>query len=252
MNDAPDGSETISQDIRGPGRIEMEDVAPVLSQEGGEVDGGPSQARGSMDNSEEEEEEKYGLFRNEAAKSIWHYIKDVMFGKPETGKVDVLEDCETSILLLARVDAWIMTNIECTRCEGGRGGGRQRKFLENFERMLPIAVYQLTRELYKYVEEWEASDLENPEVETGPVGIEEDVLEERKRVVFCKTYNACVAIEVPTVNKTYLALKADWFKKYVGEELGIVHDCYIAQFDKDYTELNHVNLTDRYGGLILP
>ena len=63
-----------------------------------------------------------------------------------------------------------------------------------------------------------------------------------KQTVFSKTYKACVPVFVPTVNRAYLSIRHDWFSEFIGDEVGIVYDCYIAEFTEDYKELNKISL----------
>lgn len=62
--------------------------------------------------------------------------------------------------------------------------------------------------------------------------------------MFGKEYNACVLVHVPTLNKTYLAIRSDWFKSYVGDELGRIYDCYIGQFNEDYSGLQMITASE--------
>lgn len=62
----------------------------------------------------------------------------------------------------------------------------------------------------------------------GNIRVHADILVEEQ---FCATsdqviYNRFV---VPSTKETHLALNADLFKKYVGDALGIVNDCYVVK-----------------------
>ena len=191
----------------------------------------------------EEEEETYGLFRNEAAKNVWEQF--MAMSEPRTSTEDEEggggeeEVPESSILQLARMDAWIMTVLECLEANEKRGGKRQKQYMDTFQKFLPIAMGQLSEALYHWVDEWEPADLEMPlsefDVDTVPSPAE------AKDKVFSKTYRACIPVYVPTANCAYLSIRSEWFTKYVGKELGKVYDCYIGEFSTDYSELKKLS-----------
>ena len=56
-------------------------------------------------------------------------------------------------------------------------------------------------------------------------------------------------VYVPETGHTYLAIQEEWFKKYVGEELGKIYDCYIAVFSDAYKQLKKLGSVgqDKYG-----
>ena len=76
-----------------------------------------------------EEEEKYGLFRNESAKTVWAQFKNVKKGQSSVTLVAQVvgeeegekETPESTILQLARLDAWVMTVLKCMVAEETRG-----------------------------------------------------------------------------------------------------------------------------------
>jgi hypothetical protein len=188
-----------------------------------------------------EPEEYHRLFRNDVSRTVWKSFKAAIshkragFESDDEGE----DEMECSILLLARLDAWIMTVVHCFGCEGKRGGQRQRIYIETFEKFLPIATSQLTKGIYQFVEKWEPEDLEVPDAQSSVL---EGVFstEGMLREVFSKTYNACVPVYVPGIKRTYIAVKTEWFMEYVGKELGHVKDCYIAEFDETYKELKAI------------
>jgi len=201
-----------------------------------------------------EEEEKYGLFRNESAKTVWAQFKNVKKGQSSVTLVAQVvgeeegekETPESTILQLARLDAWVMTVLKCMVAEETRGGHRQREYIDTFKELLPIAMGQLSGELYDWVEAWEPEDLTTTTAEDVDGGLS---VGERKKEVFNKEYQACVPVYVPETGLTYLAIQEEWFRKYVGEELGKIYDCYIAVFSDDYNQLKKLGSVgqDKYG-----
>ena len=230
-------SETVSEDVRATERDELS--VGVESPGMGGTDGGV----------EMEYEENFSLFRNEAAREVWQSVRAVMFGKKceDDGDEKKEDETESTILLLARVDAWIMTVLDCLAAEddGCRGGARQRKYVETYEKFLPLAMEQLTEQLYKFVKEWEPEDLE---VEKISVFEDEENMETAEEKAFKKKYGACVAVHVPSIQKAYLAIEHSWFTEYVEADLGIVHDCYIAEFTENFSALKPVAMAKPMAG----
>ena len=72
---------------------------------------------------------------------------------------------------------------------------------------------------------------------------------EKKEKVFNMEYQACVPVYVPEPGQTYIAIQEKWFRKYVGEELGKIYDCYIAVFSDDHNQLKKLGSVgqDKYG-----
>lgn len=64
---------------------------------------------GNEDDDEDETEEKYGLLRNAAVKSVQAEYSTIMKGKKREGDDEDREIFESKILYLAKLDAWIMT-----------------------------------------------------------------------------------------------------------------------------------------------
>ena len=83
------------------------------------------------------------------------------------------EKPESTILQLARLDAWVMTVLKCRVAEETRVGKRQREYIETFKELLPIAMGQLSGELYDWVEAWEPEDLVTSTTEDVDVGLSE-------------------------------------------------------------------------------
>ena len=144
---------------------------------------------------------------------------------------------ETSILLLARLDAWIMTVLVCSTTEGLKGGLRQKVYNETFEKYLSLATSQIIKSLYMFVQNWEPEDLKFAPLAPSDSTTTDDGDGRDLDSIFQKTYEACVPVYIPSLDKAYLAIKADWFSQYVGNDIGIVHDCYIGQFSSDFKTL---------------
>ena len=127
------------------------------------------------------------------------------------------ETPESTVLQLARMDAWMMTVRKCMVAEETRGGKRQRKYIDTFKELLPIAMGQLAGALYDWVEAWEPADLATGTTEDVDNGISEV---KKKEKVLNKEYQACVPVYVPETGQTYLAIQQEWFINTLGKSLG--------------------------------
>ena len=209
-------------------RTESEDIRQV----GSNLDlGGDDRAEESRAASEEdnEETETYKLFRNRAGSTVWKCLLRTLQTHGGEGSYGMTSTVDCSIVLLARVDAWIMTVLDCLSTDGKRGGGRQKEYLAKFEKYVKVAMEQITQSLYEYVKEWEPHDFElteeMEEMESGS-GITEGHLEAIER----KKYNATQPVFDTYGEKIYLAISKEWFMEYVGSELGEVVDAYVAEY----------------------
>jgi len=137
---------------------------------------------------------------------------------------------ETSILSLARLDAWINVVIETLDPAQGRGGKRQKLYSDTFSRMVQHSTSQLIGTVRRFVEKWEKDELVIPEVS----GSEED----RKRAVLDMEREATVVVQTTSPSEWFVAVKCSWFKQYVTEEMGDVHDCYIGKISNDFSVID--------------
>ena len=162
------------------------------------------------------DEAKFGLFRNHASKAVWeaymrNFLTNVNEGRLQMER-NVRVDC--SLITLARLDAWMMTVIDCLDMSIKRGGGRQKEYMEKFEIFLPIAVEQLMGDLYDYVQHWEGNDLN---VHLHDMESDDEVdddcgtAEKKKEAVFKKTYAAIVPVEEPNSSEIYAVIQKEWF-----------------------------------------
>ena len=88
-----------------------------------------------------------------------------------------------------------------------------------------------------FVQNWEPEDLKFAPLAPSDSTTTDDGDGRDLDSIFQKTYEACVPVYIPSLDKAYLAIKADWFSQYVGNDIGIVHDCYIGQFSSDFKTL---------------
>lgn len=86
---------------------------------------------------------------------------------------------------------------------------------------------QLSEELYNFVNKREAGDL-NIAADGKIEATRND--DEAKEWVFRKSHNQYVLVYVPTAIRSYLVIRSGWFSEYVGDQLGTIYDCYIAEF----------------------
>ena len=174
--------------------------------------------RESVVDEEEEDEEKLNLFRNEIGPAVLH---DFIGYIPENGEG---EPVEGTVMSIARVDAWINSCVNLLILKEYRGGGRQKEFNRMFSMYLKVASEQLVGKIRKFVESWEPHELEVPECE---VGEEEEHFRNMER-------DATVIVTTIAPRKHFIAVKSEWYCKYIGMECGIIHDCYIAEISSDW------------------
>jgi len=131
---------------------------------------------------DEEGDENLCMFASNKSIGVYHLF--VGFRPKMAGEL-----YETSILSLARLDAWINVVIETLDPAQGRGGKRQK-------------------------------------------------LEDRKRAVLDMEREATVVVQTTSPSEWFVAVKCSWFKQYVTEEMGDVHDCYIGKISNDFSVID--------------
>lgn len=140
---------------------------------------------------------------------------------------------ESTILVLARLDAWIASVIGCLGMEGGRGGKRQRQYMELFGTYLPVALNQLVGHIRRMVHTNFPSEFEF--FSTKEDGTVESFYDKHREV-------SCV-MEYGPQQRRYVAVKSQWFHDYISRDVGIIHDCYLAYVDHDATEVTFLGVT---------
>jgi len=178
--------------------------APLAYEEGGEHD-----------------DETLPLFADNHAVGTYHLF--VGFRPKDDDDV-----CTTSIISLARLDAWINTVIEHLDSSEGRGGKRQKLYSDSFGKMLELATSQLVGTVRRFVEKWEPEELSLPTL---------DSYEERKKAVLEMEREATVVMESSIPIEWYISVKSSWFEKYVTDKMGHVHDCFIAKISNDFSSV---------------
>lgn len=102
---------------------------------------------------------------------------------------------ESTILIIPRLDSWIMKFLVCMVSQTSRGEERQNMYVRNFQNLLPISIGQLSEELYSFVE---IQELENMKPATKSA----ISAEELKEMAFRK-YKSYVPLYVPIVDHSY-------------------------------------------------
>ena len=134
---------------------------------------------------------------------------------------DVEHDPEmiSSIMILARLDSWIMTFAECMSMEDGRGGQRQKLFNELYYKFLPMATRQLVEKVCYIVWRNNSNELL---IRCSPDERGDDPFEYYSRTV-------TIILESMSENRFYIAVRPDWFEGNVSKYLGKVCDCYVGE-----------------------
>lgn len=170
----------------------------------------------------EEENETDILFRNKHARDVFAAFVD-------TQDYDGEKKASRSIMVLARLDAWIATVVDNLQSSVKRGGKRQKMYVEAFGCNLSVSLHQIIGDVRRLVEEWEPQELTIP-LSDG------DFLSRKQSVVSMAREATTLLQESPTT-VMYVAVKSEWFSMYVTDCLGDVHDCYISSISSDFTTI---------------
>ena len=131
-------------------------------------------------------------------------------------------EMESTIMLLARLDAWVATVVFCFDETVGQGGKRQRQFQQIYSKLLPVAVKQLLNHIYGIVQSQVSNELVlvmNEEEGSDRFGNE--------------IRRATTILSTGKPNKFYLAVDQKWFSDFVSSAMGSILDCFIAQTSDD-------------------
>lgn len=146
---------------------------------------------------------------------------------------------ECSIILLARLDAWVVTVVHCLNEPDGRGGKRQKKFTELFSRFLPLAMSQILSRVREALVHSHPQELQLDEHDSATLtgSIPSD---DHRR--------ATLIVRMAT-EKTYLAVTPTWINDNVTCHLGSVHDCYVGEASSSSTMFEPRSLTEHHSGM---
>lgn len=140
-------------------------------------------------------------------------------------------DVVTSIVSLARLDAWIgtlVTQLGLTGDRSGTGGQVQKAYTNMFGEMLPVALSQIIGTIRRFVEHWEPRELSVSSAER---------VEDRKDFVLSMERDATCVFTNRESSEWFIAVKPSWFKQYITEEMGTVCDCVIATLSADFSSI---------------
>ena len=191
------------------------------------------------------------LFKNNVAKKI--YLNWTGFCIGET----------SSILDLARLDAWIYTWIEVTRdmirneSTNTCGGTRNRQFNDRFKTYLPQSLEQLLRTCRRELEKLKPGELKKPfhfderddAIRRGRVqqyieSIEIDSSFEQALLegdVFNRAGRCFTkAFMNPENRYDYISLTPEFFKNYICPWIGDVLDCFVGRCESNEVEYREV------------
>lgn len=76
--------------------------------------------------------------------------------------------------------------------------------MDTFQKCVPISMGHLSEELYNFTKKWDQEDL-HIATECDIEATRND--EEAKEHMFRKSYNSCMSVYVPTVNRFYLSMR---------------------------------------------
>ena len=149
-------------------------------------------------------------------------------------------DIETSILTLARLDAWLVTTVECLDEPKGKGGARQKEFTRRYSQYVGVAFQQLVGMVVYCMSCLQGSQARE---ETDVVESEQRTSAQSRHVFASRTVTR-EAVEVwqsgegsgivhvvDDVNRcsSLVLVSEDWIQSHITSNLGAVMDCVIAQ-----------------------
>lgn len=130
---------------------------------------------------------------------------------------------ESSIMQIARIDAWLCTVVSCFSQYKKRGGHRQKLHADTLAKLCSFTTNQLVRHIRKFFRLWDPQEPGVP-----------DIRNYFKRLKYTAIH--IDKAESPVVNTgstDNLALQYEWFLTYLKIELRHLSDCYISQVAKD-------------------
>lgn len=164
------------------------------------------------------------MFRSQLSIKVLHeYMGYVPSDKEESGAIS----CSVcgSILILARLDAFIATAVTSLREDGSETveGHRQKLYQETFRSYLPKAFQQIAASIRTFVQLWCPSELELSSLSLSESGPNDSGM----------TREATIEVSVPSLQQRLVALSYIWFNRYITSYLGNVHDCYIVEYNAE-------------------
>lgn len=112
------------------------------------------------------------------------------------------------------------------------------KYVDAFKEGIPISICHITKEMYRFVEEWELEDLNLPEDHGNEGHCTE---EEAKNRLFGNTFNAFVPFNFPTTARTHLAVRSERITRYIGNEFWNMYEFYIAVFSTNHHQVDMIS-----------
>ena len=126
---------------------------------------------------------------------------------------------DSSILYLARLDAWIYTSVKLLNHQSKKGGETQKIFQETFASVVVKAVLSLIREIRTVVSCNLQEEIVRNETDTDRA--DDSSLERSWRF-------ATSVRKMPKKNMLYLNVRPLWFHDNIASRLGNVRDAYIG------------------------
>lgn len=125
---------------------------------------------------------------------------------------------ESSILMLARADAWITVSLEMFEEKETRGGRRNSRFRALFKQYVPLALEAILETCRKKVAERYEEEVKS--VRMGMDTTAQFGNDQR---------NATIVFKMPSSGMLYLAVRSTYFSNEISNMLGNVKDCYIGR-----------------------
>lgn len=155
---------------------------------------------------------------------------------------DVEKNQDTTILILARLDAWMTAVIEDLerKKSGCKKGGTETIILKKrFEYLLPIAVENIIKDVIGHVQHNLSDDLEQREKFMSELSIENGTTLESQLGNKDRIYTVCC--RYPRNGLFYVLIRYDVILKYVCNWIGLVRDLYVGYSEKTGDRINIFN-----------
>lgn len=165
--------------------------------------------------------ESFSLFRVESRMQVLRKFIGYDVDCGNDGAVD------STILGIARLDAWMVTVIKLLKDSDNKGGARQKEYANTYNKHLRLATQQLIGEIRCFVQYWCPEELQVPQISGN----------DHRSAILGVHRSATLIIQVPSTGEIYIALKASWFNEYICSEIGLIHDCYLAKVSSTWDEI---------------
>lgn len=143
--------------------------------------------------------------------------------------------CEGTILLIARLDAYVNTFCKLIPVEVEKRTGNQKLYSECFSNLLPRCLEEILQTVRNLVDVNICRELT---MSCGGAFEENDRFQNDLR-------DATVVVQFPSVSRYYVVVKDSWFSENITNEIGYVIDCVVGYFTCEDVLMNVKHLESK-------